>query len=232
MHNASQSPFNTKCAKRHTHAIVLTNSEQNHNFPSSLVFTALFPRLFRGHSPFHAAREYSSEADIYMYKPDKNGGVKMFIKTIKVKKPNLLAAAMLAGIICLLTIVALTAFKFAKKGSYTLENEQQRQEFLKEMGWEVGAEFDECRQILIPEEFNDVYNSYNDLQKQQGFDLSAYKGKSCNIYTYKVSNYKDHEEKDDVVCHLMICDNKLIGGDVCSVELDGFMQGLKNTDAD
>lgn len=167
-----------------------------------------------------------------MYKPDKNGGVKMFIKTIKVKKPNLLAAAMLAGIICLLTIVALTAFKFAKKGSYTLENEQQRQEFLKEMGWEVGAEFDECRQILIPEEFNDVYNSYNDLQKQQGFDLSAYKGKSCDIYTYKVSNYKDHEEKDDVVCHLMICDNKLIGGDVCSVELDGFMQGLKNTDAD
>ena len=97
----------------------------------------------------------------------------MFIKTIKVKKPNLLAAAMLAGVICLLTILALTAFKFAKKGSYTLESEQQRQEFLKEMGWEVGAEFDECKQILIPEEFNEVYNCYNDLQKQQGFDLSG-----------------------------------------------------------
>ena len=167
-----------------------------------------------------------------MYKPDKNGGVKMFTKTIKVKKPNLLAAAMLAGVICLLTILALTAFKFAKKGSYTLENEQQRQEFLKEMGWEVGAEFDECKQILIPEEFNEVYNCYNDLQKQQGFDLSAYKGKSCDVYTYKVKNYKGHEDKGDVNCNLMICDNKLIGGDVSSTELDGFMQGLKNTAGD
>ncbi len=152
----------------------------------------------------------------------------MFIKTIKIKKPNLLAAALLVVMICLLAVVALTAYKFARKGTYKLENEQQRQEFLKEMGWEVSDEFDECRQILIPEEFNDVYNSYNELQKQQGFDLSAYKGKSCDVYTYKIKNYKDHEDKDDVNCNLIIYENTLIGGDVCSTELDGFMQGLKN----
>ncbi len=153
----------------------------------------------------------------------------MFIKTIKVKRPNLLAAALLVVIVCLLAVVAFTAFKFAHPTRYKMENEQQRQEFLKDMGWEVSPEFDECKQILIPEEFNEVYTSYNDLQKQQGFDLSDHKGKSCDIYTYKVKNYKDHEDTDDVVCHLMICDNVLVGGDVCSTELDGFMQGLKNT---
>ena len=73
---------------------------------------------------------------------------------------------------------------------------------------------------------------HNKLQKQQGFNLSAYKATSCEIYTYKVKNYKDHEGKGDVNCNLMICDNVLIGGDVSSTELDGFMQGLKNTGGD
>ena len=156
----------------------------------------------------------------------------MFIKTIKVKKPNLLAAALLVVIACLLAVVALTAYRFSKKSQYTLGNEAQRQEFLKQMGWEVSGEFDECRQVLIPEQFNEVYEGYNELQKQQGFDLSAYKGKSCDVYTYKVKNYKDHEDKDDVRCNLMICDDVLIGGDVSSTELDGFMQGLKNAESD
>ena len=156
----------------------------------------------------------------------------MFIKTIKVKKPNLLAAALLVVIACLLAVVALTAYRFSKKSQYTLGNEAQRQEFLKEMGWEVSGEFDECRQVLIPEQFNEVYEGYNELQKQQGFDLSAYKGKSCDVYTYKVKNYKGHEDKDDVRCNLMICDDVLIGGDVSSTELDGFMQGLKNAESD
>ena len=156
----------------------------------------------------------------------------MFIKTIKVKKPNLLAAALLVVIACLLAVVALTAYRFSKKSQYTLGNEAQRQEFLKEMGWEVSGEFDECRQVLIPEQFNEVYEGYNELQKQQGFDLSAYKGKSCDVYTYKVKNYKGHEDKDDVRCNLMICDDVLIGGDVSSTELDGFMQGLQNAERD
>lgn len=154
----------------------------------------------------------------------------MFIKTIKVKKPNLLAAALLVVIACLLAVVALTAYRFSKKSQYTLGNEAQRQQFLKQMGWEVSDEFDECRQVLIPEQFNEVYEGYNELQKQQGFDLSAYKGKSCDVYTYKVRNYKGHEDKDDVRCNLMICDDVLIGGDVSSTELDGFMQGLKKND--
>ena len=156
----------------------------------------------------------------------------MFIKTIKVKKPNLLAAALLVVIACLLAVVALTAYRFSKKSQYTLGNEAQRQQFLKQMGWEVSGDFDECRQVLIPEQFNEVYEGYNELQKQQGFDLSAYKGKSCDVYTYKFRNYKGHEDKDDVRCNLMICDDVLIGGDVSSTELDGFMQGLKNAESD
>lgn len=155
---------------------------------------------------------------------------KMFIKTIKLKKPNYLAIALLAAIACLVVIVGLTAYKLTRKTTYELGSEQQRQQFIKEMGWETEKEFSDCKKVTIPQEFNQVYESYNELQKQQGFDLTPYKGKECDIYTYKITNYKDHEDKGDVVCNLMICDNKLIGGDVCSTQLDGFMQGLKNKD--
>ena len=154
----------------------------------------------------------------------------MFIKTIKLKKPNYLAIAILAAIACLVVIVGLTAYKLTRKTTYELGSEQQRQQFIKEMGWETEKELYKKKKVTIPQEFNQVYESYNELQKQQGFDLTPYNSKECDIYTYKITNYKDHEDKGDVVCNLMICDNKLIGGDVCSTQLDGFMQGLKNKD--
>ena len=69
-----------------------------------------------------------------MYKPDKNGGKVMFIRTIKIKRPNLLAAALVVVIVCLIAIVGLTAYRVTAKSEYELKNEQQRQEFIKEMG--------------------------------------------------------------------------------------------------
>ena len=106
--------------------------------------------------------------------------------------------------------------------------EAQRQEFLSEMGWEVSDEYDECKAVVIPEKFNEVYTNYNKLQKQQGFDLSKFKGKTAEVYTYNVKNYKGHEKDGEVKANLIIYEGQLIGGDVCSTELDGFMQGLKN----
>ena len=156
----------------------------------------------------------------------------MFIRTIKIRKPNLLAAALVAAIVCLTAVLGLTAYRASSGKKWELKNEQQRQEFLEDMGWEVDTGFDSCRQVDIPKEFNEVYEGYNELQKQQGFDLSRYKGRSCEVYTYKVRNYKDHEGMDDVNCNLMIIDGELIGGDVSSTELDGFMQGLKNSAGD
>ncbi len=152
----------------------------------------------------------------------------MFIKTIKLKKPNILAAAILVVAVAALVLIILTAWKFASPAVYEMKTETQRQEFLSEMGWEVSDEYDECKAIVIPEKFNDVYTRYNKLQKQQGFDLSKFKGKTAEIYTYNVKNYKDHDKDGEVKANLIIYEGQLIGGDVCSTELDGFMQGLKN----
>lgn len=151
----------------------------------------------------------------------------MFIKTIKIKKPGAALAAAVAILLCIIVVIAVIIGKSGKPTVYNLKTESQRQEFIKSMGWEVPKDYLECKVITIPEEWNDVYEEYNKLQKEQGFNLEKYKGKTVEIYTYQVLNYEGHEDKNCMVCNLMICDGILIGGDVCCTELNGFMQGLR-----
>lgn len=151
----------------------------------------------------------------------------MFIKTIKVKKnvPFYVLTVLIAVIIVVL--VGLAAKRASKPVVYQMKTETQRQAFLKDMGWKVGKEFEECKSVTIPKKFNAVYTNYNKLQQQQGMGLEDYRGKKVEIYSYKVYNYTGYEKKDCVLIHLMVYSGKLIGGDVCSTEIDGFMQGLR-----
>ncbi len=153
----------------------------------------------------------------------------MFIKTVKIK-------SFWAGVTVLsIVAVAIIAIVLASKGAndrteaYKMSNEHQRQEFISQLGWEVSEEYDTCRIVIIPQEFDEVYTEYNDLQKAQGFDLEDFKGKTVEIYSYPVYNYPNEQE---VMMNLMVCDGRLIGGDICSVKLGGFMQGLKKAETD
>lgn len=148
----------------------------------------------------------------------------MFIKTVKIK--SFWAAVTVLSIVAVAVAAVIFASANAREKSqvYKMTSEHQRQEFISSLGWDTDEEYDTCRIVIIPQEFDEVYTSYNDLQKQQGFDLEAYKGKTVEIYSYPVYNYP---EEENVSLNLLICDGKLIGGDVCSAELGGFMQGLK-----
>lgn len=100
----------------------------------------------------------------------------------------------------------------------------QRIAFLKQFGWEVEAEPVEIRDITIPEEFDDVYTRYNNLQKLQEMDLQPYAGKTCRQWVYRVLNYPKSGEEVRAV--LLVYQGVVIGGDISSVALDGFMTGF------
>ena len=154
-------------------------------------------------------------------------GKAMFIKTFKVKKPSAALAGIILIIFVIIAAIAIIVHKVGAPPIYELKTESARQGFLSEMGWKVSKEYEGCKVTMVPEEFNDVYKKYNELQKEQGFNLEKYKGKTVEIYTYSVYNYSGYEDKDCVKCSLMICDGILIGGDVYSTETNGFMQGLR-----
>lgn len=112
-----------------------------------------------------------------------------------------------------------------KKGK-TKTNED-RVSFICQFGWEIDQEPAEIMEVVIPEQLDAVYEQYNAIQKEQGFDLSKYCGKKLKRYTYKVNNYP--EQPDFVQVSLLIYRDTVVGGDVCSTRLDGFMHGLRMT---
>ncbi len=109
----------------------------------------------------------------------------------------------------------------------TAETADDRLKFISDFGWIVDEDPIEVRQIVIPQEFDDVYNNYNQLQLSQGYDLTGFAGRSAKRWTYVIRNYPDVSSDEDYVrINLLVCDGKIIGGDVCSIKLDGFMHGF------
>ena len=42
--------------------------------------------------------------------------------------------------------------------------------------------------VTIPDEFGEVYERYNELQKRQGFDLYRYRSREAVVYTFPVAS--------------------------------------------
>lgn len=137
-----------------------------------------------------------------------------------------------------MTIIVTMVFVFLKHnnqkdivnyegGSYNTQAEtvEEISNFLKQFGWEINPQPVEVSNIIIPSEFNDIYEHYNDIQKQQGLDLSGYKGKECKKYCFKILNYPNN---DDVIATLIICNGNIIAGDISETVMDGFMQKFTN----
>ena len=97
-------------------------------------------------------------------------------------------------------------------------------EFLGECGYNVSEKPVQIQEIIIPREFSKDYEKYNELQKISGFDLSDFKGCRVKKYTYKVLNYEGSE--DEVVANIIIYNEKIIGGDISSTVLGGFVHGF------
>lgn len=135
--------------------------------------------------------------------------------------------------ITIIPAVLLTALLFTfllcRRPSICGETLTDRTEYAKSLGYTVSRDSETVRNIVIPAVFGNVYENYNALQKECGFDLSLYKGEATVQYTYTISNYTDDSGKtlDNIIMNLIVCDGKIIGGDICSAELDGFMTGLK-----
>ena len=138
---------------------------------------------------------------------------------------------LLIGFIVFVLVICAIVLFFRKDGTSqtsamgkTVKNNDQRVEYLKSFGWEVDTEPIDEETVVIPRKFTDVYAKYNDIQKSQGFDLSEYGGMEAVRYTYKVLNYPGEK---DVVADIIVFRGSVIAGDVQSISLDGFMQGLE-----
>ncbi len=150
----------------------------------------------------------------------------MLILTAKLEKRKIALA--LTGLVVVFAAAAAAFLWSARPASATtsvspkgIKTNEDRVAYLQDWGWLVSPEPTLVEELQMPEEFGAEYDQYLALQEGQGFDMAKYAGKRIKRYTYAVQNYPSGET--GVVAHLLICKNRVIGGEVMG---NGFLHGL------
>lgn len=161
----------------------------------------------------------------------------MFVYTLKASTLKTIALALfsVALIVCLIVFLPaeeITTVPVTATGEtngdirfFKLKDVNDMNEFIASLGWTVEKNPIEIVDVVIPNEFNNVYLKYNAIQKEQKLNLEKYKGKTAKRYTYVITNYPDTTQT--VYLNLIIYKNKVIAGDVCSADVNGFIHGIK-----
>lgn len=156
----------------------------------------------------------------------------MLIVTAKIPRRKLALWALAAAALCCCALLVNlntlrtaqgleTAAVISPKGIKTNED---RIAYLGEYGWQVKEEPLSTQELIIPREFDETYTDYLTLQSEQGFDLEKYAGKRVKRYTYEITNYPTGEQ--GVQVNLLMSKHTVVGGEVLSARLDGFLHGL------
>lgn len=102
---------------------------------------------------------------------------------------------------------------------------ERRIEFIRSFGWDVGIAPTSITEIRIPSAFDEAYEQYNALQREQGFDLRRYKACYAYKYTYEIENYAEPSPVP-ICASLIVYEGKIIGADISSAEADGLVTVL------
>ena len=147
----------------------------------------------------------------------------MFIFTTRFSKRKALAILLIAAI-----VIAAVILLFPTKGGGDvvkgIKTEEDRVAYIAGLGYTITDDPSVSKEVTIPESFDEVYENYNALQKECGFDLSGYQGRRVMLYTYCITGYDGY---DKVMLDLLVYKDKIIGGSIYTQSVDGFMHGLK-----
>lgn len=161
----------------------------------------------------------------------------MFILSVKAHKLKLYLT-LLASVLVIVSVVLLAPVQTREEDQKRIVSvgkqvempnfkkivtNEDRVAFLNSYGWEVDPTALKIQEVIIPAEFDAIYEKYNQLQINEGLDLKKYKGKSVKLYTYLVNNY---EYDGSVYANLMVFKETVIGGDISSARQDGFVHGF------
>lgn len=161
----------------------------------------------------------------------------MFVVSVKSDSIKKLSVLILVAVFTVIgAVIAVSNDKTASVGNFNkvplnAQTHEERKNFFAFFGWEISDEPLEVKETVIPREFDETYNKYNELQKTQNFNLEKYKNTRVKSWSYEILNYPGYENSDGIIRgNLLTCNGVIIGGDICSIELGGFMHGFCKQD--
>lgn len=151
----------------------------------------------------------------------------MMVMTAKVdiKKVLLALVGAAAVILALIMLLGNGDAPTAQTAAPAVSGNDARVKFLSDFGWDVTTSPTESSQVKIPEQNSEVFDRYNMLQKNQGYDLSQFAGKKVMRYVYRINNYPGATAP--VYATLLMYKNAVIGGDITDTSPGGRIQGFK-----
>ena len=147
----------------------------------------------------------------------------MLIMTVKLPERKKCLAAGALALLLVVGILSLAALR--GKAANTLAAEDSGVvlclDCLDGFGWEVNPTPVSVETCTLS---SDLSQTYLDLQLEAGLDLSDDLGSTVTRYTFEILNYPTGEQ--GVLADLLVRDGAVVGGDVRTSGLDGFLHSL------
>ena len=151
----------------------------------------------------------------------------MFVYSLRASTLKFFAVMVLAvvSVVCLALFVPAYG-EVAEAGTTVYEGirtDSDRLALLSRHGYTVKEEPIEVASFTLPEEFDRALTAYNELQKEQGLDLTRYKKKTLTRYTYELQS---DGGTGTVYVNLILFHDRVVAADVCSADPTGFVKPL------
>ena len=131
-----------------------------------------------------------------------------------------------AAVVAAALFFALAAALFALRApASSLRSTEGRCAYLASLGLRADPASEELRPVALPARFDALLEDYNALQLSQGFDLRAAAGRTCLCCSYDLVGFPDWDGR--VIASLYLFRGRVIGGDVHTAAVDGFMRPLR-----
>lgn len=150
------------------------------------------------------------------------------MKSLIIKYPRNRITDILLSLLCFFVIILIIQYDSGSRTVPVISGTNDVIEFLKSNSIEVNGNEPLVEEIFIDASRKQVFEDYNKIQKEQGYDLTQYIGRKVSRYTFEVEN----SEGCPLYAAVFVYNGKIIAADIHSASLDGFIRGVKNNSAE
>lgn len=135
-----------------------------------------------------------------------------------------LLLALGAALTCVIVLCSTPRGLFSTPDMLDVSGAEGRVKYLAAYGWEADISTETEKNVLIPRELTGALADYAEMQTKQGYDFADYAGLECRQFTYELTNY---DYSGTVYAVVYVRGARVIGGDIHSAALNGFMHSLR-----